>query len=81
MSDILVVEKSDRQRKVEPALLYIVPPVVALACRIFLGPGFRQIPLILLQFALQSLVGHRIALGLGGERVTPEERRRHDLHA
>src|SRR6185312_3743108 len=74
MADVLVVEKSARQRKIETVLLYLMPLGIGAACRFLVGPGLWQVPAILLYLVAQSLIGNAIALRIGGELVTPEER-------
>jgi hypothetical protein len=79
LSDRLVVEKSARQRRIEGVILFVMPPVVASACRVYLGPGLWQIPIVLLGFVVISFGGNVVALRSGGELMTPAERYRRDL--
>lgn len=79
MSDRLVVEKSARQRRIEGVILFVMPPIVALACRVCLGPGLWQIPIILLGFVIISVVGNVVAVRSGGELMAPAERYRRTL--
>lgn len=79
MTERLVVDKGPRQRNIEGYLYLILPPTIGALCWHYLGDGLWQIPAILLAFIVMSVVGNAIAVRLGGELVTPIERRRRML--
>jgi len=79
MSERLVVEKGPRQRRIEGVLYYILPPLIGVTCRYFLGQGPWQVPAIVGAFVILSLAGNAIAIRLGGELITPAERWRRSM--
>jgi len=78
-SERLVVEKSLRQLRVEGLIRIIFPPLIAVGCYRFLGPGLWQVPLILFSLATIAVVSNQIALFAGGRLVTPAERWRRQM--
>lgn len=56
-----------------------MPPAIALACRVYLGPGLWQTPLILLGLIILSILGNLVAVRTDGALMTPTERYRRTL--
>jgi hypothetical protein len=75
----LVVDKSQRQRRIEGILIIVLPAIIASGLRLWLGPSpFISVVAFFVFFAIVPVGGAIAAFGLG-ERITIDERMRRIL--